>query len=496
MKVKNIIWYTRDGDLDFLGRLSLKLMEINKNIESCYVCHTDNEKVRLKKKFNVESTALQNYLIEKKDKNSSFNIDRLKKLQKKYDFIPLRKLVWCEMFEKQYPDSKLAFHIITYFDFWEKYLTNNRIDCVVSEFPAILSTNVLWTICKKTNIKFLAFTLTGIDERSYVTADWNGHINGLNELISTIKINYQSDNYKNALNYYEKMINKPEKPKYYNTDLLTGEIIQAEKGKLYVKIPKLPKNISIEKILAKIQHRNDQRWYLHTSRYEKYKIFLVSKIRMYVHNIFNIFESNLTDINENYFLFGLSMLHEWSLYCWSGIRYAYPLDTLREISACLPIGYKLYVKEHTAYFPQRSFSFYNEIKKIPNVRLVDRRENTFELIKNACGVVTVGGTMGWEAFLLGTPVITLTDVWYSAFPGVYMAKNTADLLSVMQIIDDNPPVSDNDKIKVIYCLYKLSVDASLYPYPVLLSNPNIDKFAKFVIKWLETNIFSKVSNDR
>ena len=101
-----------------------------------------------------------------------------------------------------------------------------------------------------------------------------------------------------------------------------------------------------------------------------------------------------------------------------------------QIARSLPVGYKLYVKEHAAMSGFRPRSFYQELKKIPNVRLLRPNTNTkhgFDLIRNARLVTTLTGTVGWEATLFQKPVITFGDVFYNALSNVRRCVDVHDL---------------------------------------------------------------------
>lgn len=67
---------------------------------------------------------------------------------------------------------------------------------------------------------------------------------------------------------------------------------------------------------------------------------------------------------------------------------------------------------------RRPASFYQNLAKLYNIRIIDPSVSTFDLAKAARATLTVTGTAGWEAYLLGRPVIVLGDVFYNFLPGV------------------------------------------------------------------------------
>lgn len=95
---------------------------------------------------------------------------------------------------------------------------------------------------------------------------------------------------------------------------------------------------------------------------------------------------------------------------------------LEDIAKSLPVGYRLYVKEHLSNRGRRPLEFYAAIRRIPAVRLLGPDTDTWSLIRNASAIAVITGTMGWEGLLFGMPVITFGDVFYNAVPHTYQAS--------------------------------------------------------------------------
>ena len=83
----------------------------------------------------------------------------------------------------------------------------------------------------------------------------------------------------------------------------------------------------------------------------------------------------------------------------------------------LPASHKLWIKEHRAGIGDRSFAWYRKIRALPNVRLIGPFEDTYRLIKGADLVVTIAGTVGYEAALMGVPTVGLSAVFFSSLLG-------------------------------------------------------------------------------
>ena len=94
------------------------------------------------------------------------------------------------------------------------------------------------------------------------------------------------------------------------------------------------------------------------------------------------------------------------------------INLIRQIAKSLPIHFKLYVKEHPGMIGYRTRAYYNALKKIPNVKLIDPNCASFRLIGNTKLLITISGTAGWESILFKKPVITFGDVFYNALSTV------------------------------------------------------------------------------
>ena len=86
---------------------------------------------------------------------------------------------------------------------------------------------------------------------------------------------------------------------------------------------------------------------------------------------------------------------------------------IADISKSLPIGYRLYVKEHVSNRGRRPLAFYKQLRETFGVRLLGPDEDTWTLIRDAAAVTVITGTVGWEGLLFGKPVVTFGNVFYN-----------------------------------------------------------------------------------
>jgi hypothetical protein len=89
------------------------------------------------------------------------------------------------------------------------------------------------------------------------------------------------------------------------------------------------------------------------------------------------------------------------------------INVIKNTARSLPVHYKLYVKEHPLMVPFRPRSYYKEIKKIPNVKLINPIVPSWEIINKAKLVTTITGSSAWEGLMLKKPAIVFGDQFYN-----------------------------------------------------------------------------------
>ena len=146
-----------------------------------------------------------------------------------------------------------------------------------------------------------------------------------------------------------------------------------------------------------------------------------------------------------------------------GLSYSAQWLAIKQISRALPKGVTLVVKEHQAMFRRqldprtRDVNFYNSISDLDNVVLAPLCFDTFELVDSSRAVITLTGTVGFEALIRKKPVIALGVAPYKDAPGVFNPKNYNELCSSLQSLGE-VGISDDDLDS-----YLLWVEASSSP---------------------------------
>ncbi|SKB86573.1 hypothetical protein SAMN06296386_10757 [Lachnospiraceae bacterium] len=131
---------------------------------------------------------------------------------------------------------------------------------------------------------------------------------------------------------------------------------------------------------------------------------------------------------EDYVYMPLHLIPESSVFV-KASYYVDELNLIEQVSKSLPVGWKLYVKEHQAMLGERDPEFYRKAGEIANVRVVqiNHYKDPKPWIAKAKGVVTITGTAAYEAALLGKRSIVFGDVPFSIIDGVTRIRSYEDL---------------------------------------------------------------------
>lgn len=110
------------------------------------------------------------------------------------------------------------------------------------------------------------------------------------------------------------------------------------------------------------------------------------------------------------------------------------LELIKSVVKSMPVGYKLYVKEHHAMNTRswRPISYYKQIIDLPNVKLIHPFVSAEEILKKCSLVIAIGSTVGLEAAFYGKPTITFVDTIYSHLKSVHVLKNIEEMPKIIQ----------------------------------------------------------------
>lgn len=162
-------------------------------------------------------------------------------------------------------------------------------------------------------------------------------------------------------------------------------------------------------------------------------------------NLLNQIKNNeeSPDLQEKYVYFPLHFEPERTSNPDAG-DYQDQFKVLSIIRKIIPKEYKIFVKEHPSqsYFSEkgskgRSPLFYDLIKNINSVKLINQDFNSQKLIKNSKCVFSLTGTVAIESAILGKPSVTFgPTTWYSGCPNtiIYSKSFTFNQINSIKIL--------------------------------------------------------------
>ena len=114
--------------------------------------------------------------------------------------------------------------------------------------------------------------------------------------------------------------------------------------------------------------------------------------------------------------------------------YTNQVEVIRHVAKSLPVGYRLYLKEHPSSIIHdwRSISEYEEIMNIPNVILIHPNVNSSELFRNCSLVVSISGSSGLEAAFYEVSSIIFSNQDYSKLSSVFKIDEIENLPEIIR----------------------------------------------------------------
>ena len=256
---------------------------------------------------------------------------------------------------------------------------------------------------------------------------------------------------------------------YINENRSNEDVLKADYNKDYFLLKKKKVNIS------KIKHLHNRIKYNSRLSNDLYASSLTKIIKNKISNFkfltFLNFKRSSSlfsnyDKSDNYALFFLHYEPDLSTLVWAPY-FKNQIELIKKISFSLPYGMYLYVKEHPLMKNKRSFHYLQEIQKIPQVKLINITVDSKELIKQSDFIVTITGTIGWEAILLQKSVIVFGTVFYESYPGVIKFENWTFINKYIEQARESKIIEDNELIKFITAVFRATYIGDWYKFAVL-----------------------------
>ena len=142
--------------------------------------------------------------------------------------------------------------------------------------------------------------------------------------------------------------------------------------------------------------------------------------------------------------------------------YTNQIEVIRHVAKSIPPDHLLYLKENPSNVTRdwRPISEYNELLKIPNVRLIHPTFSNTELLKNCSLVVSIAGSSGFEAAFFEKSSIVFGKVLYSKLPSVYKVENLDEFPKTIKLAL-NTKVNEKDLNRYLKILENTTFECDL-----------------------------------
>jgi hypothetical protein len=291
---------------------------------------------------------------------------------------------------------------------YEKILDEIKPDFLITS-TNLHQNHIFFKICEARKIKILFFTASRLGRRCMLSHDMD------TVPLQATNLSIKKSNTFNDLQNRQKQFSLFDETKKYVDGFSNSKIDLLKSAVQFLLIS---------------NNSNVQTHYTYYGR-TKFKVLINSIIDKITTNsrtkfVDNFFQKKITD--SKFIFFPLQLDPERTTLI-DAPFFTNQLELVRNTAKSLPIGYKLYVKEHSAMITRswRSLDYYKELQKIPNVILIHPSIPPEEILKQCSLVITINSTAAFDGAFYEKPSIVFGDPMYSNLPFVHKVDNIKNL---------------------------------------------------------------------
>lgn len=396
-----------------------------------------------------------------REHRSEFTHERLCYYEKKYECAPIWKYIYTDRFLIHRDYDYVIKITAGLFSFFEEIFTKHNIDVYYSEAISTLQCYVAYLVGRKTGARYFAqIDARCVESFHYVLEDPFQRMSQFN------------DNYTNSQYTDEEWHKADEFLSAYerHEDIPESMVVDDQKPKLkYIALPLI-------RILKRFDSNyNNPYSYMY---YESYKN-VTDPIKFYFRYQCSKKYYNKADYSKKYVYFPLHYQPEAStIVC--AQKYEKQSFFIDSWAKSLPADTVLYVKEHYVILGHRDPQFYKELKKYPNVVLIDPLESSRKLSMHAVAVTTLTGTAGFEAMLLRKPVILGGDIFFDKAPGVIKVSDIYG--NYLDIINNWKQPTREEVLRYLCAYFRAIAPGRIYGTSESTEENNIRLFVDSLMK--------------
>jgi hypothetical protein len=158
------------------------------------------------------------------------------------------------------------------------------------------------------------------------------------------------------------------------------------------------------------------------------------------------------------------------------------IGLIRNLAKCLANNQILVIKEHPQQPGMLLSKSYRQLRKrLSNIAFLPAEYPTKKLIQSSELVITQTSTAGWEAIILGKPVVVMGKVFYDNYPKVNRFCDFESLKIMIHNKQYQIPQKE-ETLKFIAQIWNYCQEGNPYPYPELYGKENITRIVRSIEK--------------
>jgi len=357
-----------------------------------------------------------------------------------------------------------------YYEFLQYWLNTIKVlrpeGVLFTESPHGLFQYILYAVCQENNIKIIRYVPTHINGLTFLSS-FIEHTPGYLENVYEIYLNGNEDGvFQLSNDYLEKNRSSYKEALPYYMRTLTKQYSILQTSKVYLgKIKRLLKTDIVTAYKKGNHYALSQVGTKFDLIIYRIKGFFVKRKLQKVYDNFAIF----ADLTKPYIYVALHYQPEKTSSPEAGVFVDQWL-MINMLSSTVLSDWTIYVKEHSSQFSNKLYGeqgrrsdFYEKVRALKNVNLINRHTNSFDLIDNAKAIATLTGTVGLESVIRSKPVFCFGYAWYEKCHGVMKVSTSMELKKYLEDIQKDYMVDSRKVDAFLHAIEAVSFPTYLNP---------------------------------
>ncbi|WP_417685382.1 hypothetical protein [Pseudidiomarina gelatinasegens] len=355
-----------------------------------------------------------------------------------------------------FPFTERYYWFVGLIEQWLAVIKSYNIEIVISpSIPHRVFDYALYLAAKLRNLEIVMFQMTPFADNSFIIDDVNGtcgymkaHLSELGDVDSTDCPSEVRDRIELIKGGYDK--GQPD----YMVDHRRSKELRSTLWYRFVRT--VEKIVKVRKVFEKSASYRRKKGYRPCEPLNNLQQqILLSKSIRYKNHLRSIYHLHQYkgELKRPYVLVALHYQPEETT-CPTGGAYSEQRQIVKLLNSLLPENFIIAVKEHYSQFLDsqegeagRTPHYYSDLASISKrVKLISTDADPFVLIDNAEAVITVSGTIGWEAVVRGKQSLVFGRAWYEDMPGTHKVKSKKDVQAALDIILSSSSPSNMEQL--------------------------------------------------